>query len=164
MFPEQALNRNLQGSLPEVGGECGRVHHFVLCGKEAVSTGKNAVTWMWLSGTGEMGWAAELRRGDQQLSAAVIIWPCFDICIGLSHSTQKFHNNTRALQLLFKIKAHTQKSALERSWSTDSEFPRSLVSMCYNMGETKVPNRNQVGSRVWPLVLYFHGGRWTILC
>lgn len=134
---------------------------FILCGKEAVPTGKDAVTWMWLSGTGEVGsWAKE--RGPT-VGAAAITWPFFGICIGLSFSTQKFHNNTRALQPLLKIKNHTRKYALERSWSTDVVFPRSLVSMCYNMRETKVPNWNHGGSRVWPLVLYFHGARWTIL-
>lgn len=28
VFPEQTLDRNLLGSLPVVGGECGRVHHL----------------------------------------------------------------------------------------------------------------------------------------
>lgn len=33
VFPEQAFDRNLLGSLPVMGGKCGRVHHLYVVWK-----------------------------------------------------------------------------------------------------------------------------------
>lgn len=63
--PDQPLIDAYWGSPPMVEGSVEVCPSFVLCGREAVPTRKDAVPWRWLSGTAEVV-AAGLRSVGRQ--------------------------------------------------------------------------------------------------